>query len=262
VAYALAPQLDLVVFALIGLFGGAHCLGMCGPLVTTYTDRFADDGSVDFYEVRQQLLFNLGRVAGYAAAGAVFGLLGALVFDAAAVAEAANGVRAVVGVVAGALIVAAGVSYLRGGAGGPLARLEGSGRAARLLTRHVDRLVRGPGIALLGGAHALLPCPLIYPAYLYALSRGDPLEGAVALGVLGLGTVPSLFGYGTALGALPVRWLRRVHRGLGAAFVLLGYLPLSHGLVLLGVPVPMPPVHDLLYQPLEALVGAAQYCLP
>ena len=93
-AYALAPRLDLVVFALIGLFGGAHCLGMCGPLVTTYTDRFADDGPVDFYEVRQQLLFNFGRVAGYAAAGAAFGLLGAFVFDAAAVAEAANGVRA------------------------------------------------------------------------------------------------------------------------------------------------------------------------
>ena len=29
---------DLAVFFLIGLLGGVHCIGMCGPLVTTYAE--------------------------------------------------------------------------------------------------------------------------------------------------------------------------------------------------------------------------------
>ncbi|MFB6084835.1 MAG: sulfite exporter TauE/SafE family protein [Halorientalis sp.] len=136
------------------------------------------------------------------------------------------------------------------------------GRVSRAVRRGLDAWLAGPRTAILGVAHGLFPCPLLYPAYLYALARGDPLEGAAALAVLGAGTVPSLFLYGTLVSAAPQRWLTRVHRGLGVAFLVLGYLPLSHGLVLLGVPVPFPPVEQLLYQPVDTLVGAANYCLP
>lgn len=34
-----ADRVGLVVFALVDLLGGAHCLGMCGPLVTADADR-------------------------------------------------------------------------------------------------------------------------------------------------------------------------------------------------------------------------------
>ncbi|MFW6317508.1 MAG: sulfite exporter TauE/SafE family protein [Halorubrum sp.] len=77
---------DLFVFGLIGLLAGAHCLGMCGPLVTTYGDRMREARSgrnrdeLTPFEVRQHLLFNLGRTAGYALVGGLFGLLGALAF--------------------------------------------------------------------------------------------------------------------------------------------------------------------------------------
>jgi len=77
----------LVVFGLIGLFGGAHCLGMCGPLVTTYADRLrqTDDSqrrteTVTLRAVRQHALFNVGRTASYAILGGLFGLAGSLVF--------------------------------------------------------------------------------------------------------------------------------------------------------------------------------------
>jgi len=35
----LSGQVGLGVFFLIGLFGGAHCLGMCGPLITMYSEK-------------------------------------------------------------------------------------------------------------------------------------------------------------------------------------------------------------------------------
>jgi hypothetical protein len=259
---AIAPSVELVVFALVGFLGGAHCLGMCGPLVTVYTDRFRDPGPVSFYELRQHLLYNAGRVTGYTAVGALMGVLGAVMYDGAAIANAANGIRAIAGLVAGIAIIATGASYLTGGAGGPLTRLAGGGQLTGRLLGTVGSWARRPRIVGLGAVHALLPCPLLYPAYLYTLARGDPVEGAIALAVLGLATVPALLLQGVVLGATPQPLLRRVHRGLGAAFLVLGYLPLSHGLALLGVPVPLPPVHDLIYQPLDVLVDAAEYCLP
>lgn len=244
-------EVELLVFAAIGLLGSAHCLGMCGPLVTTYADRLAGRrDALSFREIRQHALFNLGRTASYTLIGGLLGLLGGLLFDAAAVVALLGQVRGVTGIAVGIAIVAVGLGYaLRGTS--VLARVEGSGPFARaygLIGDRVDRWVRGPRIVLLGGLHGLLPCPLLYPAFLYAFARGDPAAGASSLFALGLGTIPTLFLYGTAFGTASPRTRRRLHRVLGVVFLLLAYLPLSMGLSSLGVDVPKAPVP--IYQPL------------
>lgn len=85
---------DVVLFVTIGLLAGAHCIGMCGPLVTIYANSMnaprADGGTgtvtrgrqshLTLYEVRQHTLFNLGRAASYTLIGAVMGLLGNVIF--------------------------------------------------------------------------------------------------------------------------------------------------------------------------------------
>ncbi|PSP75425.1 hypothetical protein BRC81_15475 [Halobacteriales archaeon QS_1_68_20] len=245
-------EAGLAVFFLVGLLGGAHCLGMCGPLVTLYADRMPDSKGVTWYDLRQHAAFNLGRTLGYAAVGAMLGAVGALVFDAAAVLRVADAVRAVSGVAVGAVVVLAGLGYLvRGRASGShaspvLGRLFG--RVHGLLVGRVDAWARGSRIVALGTVHAVLPCPLLYPAYLYALARGSPLVGAASLAALGLGTFPALFAFGTAFGSVPTGWRTRLNRALGAAFVALGTIPLLHGLALLGITVPH--VEIPIYQPL------------
>ncbi len=251
-------NIDLLVFLAVGLFAGAHCLGMCGPLVTTYADRFnpqrntARHNTLTLYEVRQHALFNLGRAGSYALLGGVFGLLGALAFMSVdAVVTVGNGVRATVGILVGIAIIASGAYYLRGRSGIPHGvPIFGSAFAwvSRRLTARVDRLANSPRIAALGAIHGLLPCPIIYPAYLYAFALADPIRGALSLGILGLGTIPALFIYGTALGSLTTANRVRLHRVLGAAFIALGYIPLQHGLMLYGVHLPHPPIP--FYQPL------------
>jgi len=271
------PDAELAVFLAVGLLGGAHCLGMCGPLVTTYADRLggrpdggaparagtdggtatagaadrpASPGRLDWPMVRQHLLFNLGRAGAYALVGLLLGAVGATVFDAAAVLAVADVVRAVVGVAVGAFVVATGASYLLRGrpmgghdlGGGLFRRVHGA------ITGRIDRWVQGPRMVGLGALHAALPCPLLYPAYLYVLARGRPLRGAVLLGALGLGTIPTLLAYGTLVGSVGPTTRARLHRALGAAFLALGYLPLAMGLRAVGVAVPMPPVPY--YQPL------------
>lgn len=257
--FSSVSNVELGVFLLVGLLAGAHCLGMCGPLVTAYGDRISastDDRRSDtlsWFEVRQHGLFNIGRTLSYAAIGALFGLLGTLAFASGdAVAAAGDSVRAVTGIVVGGTIMLAGVYYLRGRSGVPGGRIPvlGTlfGRLSQLLASRVDRLATSGGIVGLGAVHGLLPCPIIYPAYLYAFALGDPARGAIALGVLGLGTIPTLFVYGTLVQAVSATSRRRVHRALGAAFILLGYIPLSHGLMLYGIHLPHPPLPH--YQPL------------
>jgi len=265
-ATAVTSDPGLLVFLAIGVLGGAHCLGMCGPLVTLYADRMGSAASeasrgtgdaggprrVRPIDVRQHLLFNAGRTLSYAAIGALMGALGAILFDVAAVATLATDIRGVTGILAGGFIVFTGAGYLlRGtvshGVSIPLAG-DAFARVYAAVTTRVDEWVGGPRIAALGALHGFLPCPLLYPAFLYAFAVGSPLRGAVSLAVLGIGTVPTLLAYGTVFQSLGTGSRVNLHRALGVAFVALGYLPLAHGLMLLGIHIPHPPIP--VYQPL------------
>ena len=251
---------DVFLFLAIGLLGGAHCIGMCGPLVTAYAARMDPDaGRTDggghatgshqqrgrgshltVYEVRQHALFNLGRTASYTLIGTALGALGgAVLVTTATITGAVGPVRGVVGVGVGVVVVAVGMRYVLGGATGGV-HLPGLERVTGWLTGHVDRLANGPGIVALGAIHGLLPCPILYPAYLYAFASGSALAGGTALAALGVGTMPAVFLYGTLIGSVDAVHRRRVHRLLGVAFVVLGYVLLAHGLMVLGIHVPHP----------------------
>ncbi|WP_336035977.1 sulfite exporter TauE/SafE family protein [Halobacterium yunchengense] len=243
----------VAAFFVVGLLGGAHCLGMCGPLVTAYGDRVASDGrGPTARELRQHALFNAGRTASYAAIGAVLGAVGGVLVDAGGVVAAGEVVRGAVGIAAGVAVFAAGVGYATGGgARASAAALPVVGGAFGAVTARVharvDDWATGPGVAALGALHGLLPCPLLYPAFLYALATGSPADGGLALFALGAGTFPSLFAYGTALGSLGAAHRRRLHRALGGAFLFAATVPLANGLAAFGyrvpkVPLPMPPL--------------------
>ncbi|PHQ44709.1 hypothetical protein DJ68_17010, partial [Halorubrum sp. C3] len=198
------------------------------------------EGHLTTYEVRQHALFNLGRAASYATIGTLLGALGGAVFvTTATLTGAAETVRGGVGLLVGAAVIVVGVRYLLGGATGGV-HLPGLERVTGWLTGHVDRLANGPGIVALGAVHGLLPCPILYPAYLYAFASGSAVAGGVALGALGLGTIPAVFAYGTLIESVDPVHRRRIHRLLGVAFVALGYVLFAHGLMSVGIHVPHP----------------------
>jgi len=136
------------------------------------------------------------------------------------------------------------VRYVIGGSGGDI-RIPGVQRVTSWLAARVHRHVNSPSVVGLGAVHALLPCPMLYPAYLFAFASGSPTTGGIALGALGLGTIPAVFLYGTVIQSIDVTHRRRVHRLLGVVFVVLGYVLVAHGLMALGVHIPPPDVPAL-----------------
>lgn len=243
---------DVLLFLAIGLLGGAHCIGMCGPLVTIYSQQMGAsrtdggyasgkrDAHLTPFEVRQHLLFNLGRAASYTLIGVLMGTLGWLLFVGThEVSAAAETLRGVVGVGIGALIIVIGIYYVMGRIGVGL-HLPGSQAVTARLTTWVERLANGPGITGLGAVHGLLPCPILYPAYLYAFASGSPVAGGVALAALGIGTIPAVFAYGTLIESVDAVHRQRLHRLLGVAFLILGYILFAHGMMELGYHLPHP----------------------
>jgi sulfite exporter TauE/SafE len=237
----------LAAFVGLGLVGSVHCLGMCGPLVTTYADRLDDGGPVSGHEIRQHALFNAGRTLSYALVGTVLGAAGSVLYDVAGLARLGTAVRGAVGVFVGLAIITVGIGYLSRGRAVDVARsLPVVGnlfqRLSASLVARVDRWVDGPGMVALGAMHGLLPCPLLYPAFLYAFATGSALTGGLSLAALGLGTFPLMFAYGTAFGTLSPGHRATLHRVLGVVFIALALVPLSNGLAAFGIAVPKPPL--------------------
>ncbi|WP_237560577.1 sulfite exporter TauE/SafE family protein [Halostella litorea] len=241
-----AGDVDVLVFLGVGVLGGAHCLGMCGPLVSVYADRLrAREGTAEsrltVRQVRQHLLFNLGRTAGYAAVGAVVAAVGAVAVGAASdLLAVGRGVQGATAVLTGGFVAVSGLTYVGGTATHPsLGPLDDHfGRVSGLLTRRVDAFVGDARIAGLGVVHALLPCPITYPAYAYAFATGEPARAAALLSLVGLGTLPTLLVYGTVFGSLSAS--KRANQALGVLFLVLGYVLLAHGLDAFGVSLPRP----------------------
>ncbi len=202
----------LTAFA-VGLLGGLHCVGMCGGVVSMLALGMAPERRSRLAaSLPLQLGYNLGRVAGYTVAGALFGGLGAALVQA----PGLHWVQRVLYAVAGLVMVALGL-YLGGWwrgilvvelLGGPLwRRLEPIGR--RLLP--IRSWAQAIGVGLVW---AWLPCGLVYSVLILALGTGSAVQGALLMLAFGLGTLPNLLGIGLLTGAaaryLESAWLRRM----------------------------------------------------
>ncbi|WP_111413221.1 sulfite exporter TauE/SafE family protein [Billgrantia lactosivorans] len=186
----LPPLLAAFVF---GLLGGAHCIGMCGGIMSALT--FAVPPSMRSPARLSGLLlgYNLGRILSYTIAGAAAAALGTVV----ALTPAARlGLQlfAAVMLILMALYIA---NWWKG-----LLRVEALGRH---LWRHLEPVgkrlmpvVKIPQAIGLGAVWGWLPCGLVYSMLAWSLAMAEPLRGAALMAAFGLGTLPSLLVTGLA----------------------------------------------------------------
>jgi len=193
---------------------------MCGGIAGALAMSAAPQQRGTATELVRHLLYGLGRVASYTAAGAVAGAFGS-----AAAAAAGPVGTSLLRAVAAALIVALGL-YLGGWWSG-LAAIE---RAGAWLWRRIAPAARAlrpvssmPGAFVLGMLWGWLPCGLVYSALALAATTGDAAGGAALMIGFGAGTVPAVLGTGLAAVRLGVLLRASASRQVaGAMVVVLG----------------------------------------
>jgi sulfite exporter TauE/SafE len=176
--------LDLLVLGaalLAGLFGGVHCLAMCGGIAVGFSAP-RNDGAL-----RHALLLNLGRIGGYSLAGALVGGFGAALLGVARIEGLALAMRMLVG----AVLLLAALRLLAP------QRAAWLGKPATWFWRRLQPL-RDRGLARAGAAKPFviglfwgwLPCGLSTTLLAAAWLQGSALQGALLMLAFGLGTLP------------------------------------------------------------------------
>ncbi|HWX23887.1 MAG TPA: sulfite exporter TauE/SafE family protein [Vicinamibacteria bacterium] len=211
---------DLPLLFLASLFGSAHCVGMCGPYVALCTSRLTPAGAPRGGSLLLRLLFNLGRIATYAAIGLLAGAFGQIAL---AAAERA-GLKGAVSLSAGLLAIVLSLALL-GLVRDPLGVLLKGGLDA-FVKGGVGHASQRPSYAAalsLGALQGLLPCALVYAAASRAAASGSAGGGGLTMVVFGLGTLPAVFALASLSPALLGRFRPWRFSGLfvGAVGVLL-----------------------------------------
>ena len=202
--------------------GFGHCIGMCGPIVLSFSLHLKDGPLL-----LPHLLYNLGRTATYALMGAAVGGMASFTRFASGLAGLQKGIM----IFAGLLIVALGLGMTgwlpRGGIFRNAPSVSGLiGPAVRRAHRNGRPLLFLPAGMVLG----LLPCGPVYTALIAAARTGmeaqTALQGALSGSGLmlcfGAGTIPALL----LLSRISnLGWLKRrdlVYKVAGAAMVAVG----------------------------------------
>ena len=211
-------DVSLLSAFLVGLLGGVHCAGMCGGIVTALSLGLPPGDNVVRW--RYQFSYNVGRIASYSLAGALFGGIGWLASHWSGIHQ----IQTVLQLVAALFMVALGL-YLGGWWNG-LTRIEKMGGVIweRLepLGRRFLPLRNTRQALLLGAIWGWLPCGLVYSVLVWAISAGSPGQGAVLLLSFGLGTLPNLLLMGAAADRLAAR-VRDIRTRRLAGFLVTGF---------------------------------------
>jgi len=173
-----------------GLAGSPHCISMCGAFAVLCGGR-----------VRDTAMWHFGRMTSYAALGALAGAFGSLVPGPSWVAAALS-----LGLM---LWFAAGLAGL---VPEPRLVIPGLKRLGIVLAGNPAPSVR----YAFGVVNGLLPCGLVYATLAIPVAIGRPVEGALAMGVFGLGTTPLLSAVALGLRRVIARDIR-VRRLVAAA---------------------------------------------
>jgi len=175
---------------LMGLLGGGHCAGMCGPIVSAMS---IGTDTKQRNRLTYPLLYNGGRILSYLLAGIAVAAMGEI----ASQLGEGMAVRRTLTTIAALVMILLGL-YLSGWWPRGILLIERGGSLLWRLIEPVARRfipIRSPQQAVIAGAlWGWIPCGLVYTALLWALSAESVLQGGMIMVSFGIGTLPTLLG--------------------------------------------------------------------
>ncbi len=229
---------SLPVVLLIGLTAGfSTCMALVGGLVLGASAKFAEKHptATPLQKFKPHIFFNTGRIASYIFFGGVIGFAGSFF--------------SLSPTVLGFLtIVVGGVMFLLGAQ-----LIDISPRLNKVNITLPKFISRSLGIkehhekeyshtnSMIGGAMTFfLPCGFTQAMQLYAISTGDPVKGAVTMGVFALGTAPGLLGIGGLTSVVKGAFAKSFFKFAGIIVIVLAIFNISNGYNLTGLAFALP----------------------
>ena len=211
-----APEsTDALPLFLLGLASGVHCVGMCGGVALSQSA-----GKSRRSMVSASAAYNAGRVLGYAAMGALFGVLGAVM-------SYTPEFRRMVLTLCGLAVTVSAVWMW-----GIVPALRRIPPLSELFCRKKGKAFQSAAgqPLFVGLLTALMPCGSMSAVWLLAAAGGSARLGAIAMGAFALGTVPALALFGAAGSLLPARWNKYLLKASTAILLAMGLSLLCKGL--------------------------------
>ncbi len=216
------------VFA-IGLVAAvSSCLAVTGGLLVAVSAKYAENNPnlTGAQRFKPNLLFNIGRIAGYTVFGGMVGALGSML----TLSTKATGMMTII---ASLVMILLGFQLLH--LFPVLRRFQP--KMPKFLSHRIHDSASGKrkaGPFLLGAATFFLPCGFTQALQLYVLSKGDWQAGALTMFVFSLGTLPALLSLSAISSFTKGKTQRYFLKTAGVVVLLLGMTNIRNGIALAG----------------------------
>jgi len=220
-----------VLVFMTGLFSAAHCIGMCGGIVTAVTLQSPLSAKAT------TMYYHLGRAFSYTLFGIGLGAVGSFL----EVAGKLAGMKGIASIIGGCFLLLWVWRKFQ------VKALEiVASRLHRILFNGVNKMNGGHQLYIIatGVAFGFLPCGLTYAMGMQAASTGNGWAGGLTMLVFAAGTFPAL-AITASLSALASKRWRGLVRKLGTwTAIIIGILSILRGLAANGV---IPTIHHWLW---------------
>jgi len=220
----IGDKAGLGLLFLVGILTGFHCVSMCGGFVVSYTAKNALNGHKSY---KQHFAYGSAKVISYTIIGGVFGLIGGIL-------AFSIGLRAGVAIFAGVFMIfyalsMFGLKFFR--------RFQLNPKFLTKFTMKASANAKGPykGPIVTGLLNGLfIACGPLQAMYLYAAGTGSFANGATALAVFGLGTLPIMIGFGAFASVISHKTTKKILKISAVIVLILGLIMLNRGLSMAG----------------------------
>jgi uncharacterized protein len=209
---------------IIGILTGFHCVSMCGGFVVSYTAKNAMNCHNGY---KQHLMYGGAKLISYTIIGGIFGLIGGI-FTFSILLRGGIAIFAGIFMIFYALNMF-GIKFFR--------KFQLNPKFLKKFTINASANAKGPfkGPIITGLLNGLfIACGPLQAMYLYAAGTGSFVNGATALVVFGLGTLPVMIGFWTFTSAISHKITRKILKISAVIVLILGLIMLNRGLSLIG----------------------------